>query len=126
VLLHGVKEMTSNITAVVTVSDDGGSSGRLRSQFNMPPPGDIRNCLVALADAEPMMNDLFQYRFQESGELEGHNFGNLFILAMLKVTGDFEKAIKESSKILAIRGRVVPSTLKRVTLLAQHKDGTQT
>lgn len=126
VLLHGLKEFTSNITAVVTVADDGGSSGRLRSQFNMPPPGDIRNCLVALADAEPMMSDLFQFRFQESGELEGHNFGNLFILAMLKVTGDFEKAIKESSKILAIRGRVVPSTLKRVSLVAQHVDGTRT
>ncbi len=126
VLLHSLKELTSNITAVVTVGDDGGSSGRLRSQFNMPPPGDIRNCLVALADAEPMMSDLFQFRFQESGELEGHNFGNLFILAMLKVTGDFEKAIKESSKILAIRGRVVPSTLKRITLVAQHKDGSQT
>ena len=126
VLLHGLKQFTSNITAVVTVADDGGSSGRLRSQFNMPPPGDIRNCLVALADAEPMMSDLFQFRFQESGELEGHNFGNLFILAMLKVTGDFEKAIKESSKILAIRGCVVPSTLKTVSLLAQHKDGTET
>ena len=126
VLLHGLKEFTSNITAIVTVADDGGSSGRLRSQFNIPPPGDIRNCLVALADAEPMMSDLFQFRFKESGELEGHNFGNLFILAMLKVTGDFEKAIKESSKILAIRGRVVPSTLKTVTLVAHHKDGTQT
>lgn len=126
VLLHGLKEFTSNITAVVTVADDGGSSGRLRSQFNIPPPGDIRNCLVALADAEPMMSDLFQFRFQESGELEGHNFGNLFILAMLKVTGDFEKAIKESSKILAIRGRVVPSTLKKVSLVAQHADGSRT
>ncbi len=126
ILLHGLKEFTSNITAIVTVADDGGSSGRLRNQFNMPPPGDIRNCLVALADAEPMMSDLFQFRFQEAGELEGHNFGNLFILAMLKVTGDFEKAIKESSKILAIRGRVVPSTLKKVTLVAQHRDGTQT
>ncbi len=126
VLLHGLKELTSNITAVVTVADDGGSSGRLRSQFNMPPPGDIRNCLVALADAEPLMSDLFQFRFQESGELEGHNFGNLFILAMLKVTGDFEKAIRESSKILAIRGRVVPATLKKISLVAQHKDGSRT
>ncbi|MBI4432761.1 MAG: uridine diphosphate-N-acetylglucosamine-binding protein YvcK [Candidatus Omnitrophica bacterium] len=127
VLLHGLKEHTSNITAVVTVADDGGSSGRLRSQFNIPPPGDIRNCLVALADAEPMMSDLFQFRFEgESGEFEGHNFGNLFILAMLKVTGDFEKAIRESSKILAIRGRVVPATLKRVSLLAHHADGTVT
>ena len=126
VLLHGLKEFTSNITAIVTVADDGGSSGRLRSQFNIPPPGDIRNCLVALADAEPLMSDLFQFRFTESGELEGHSFGNLFILAMLKVTGDFEKAIRESSKILAIRGRVVPSTLKTVTLAAQHKDGSVT
>src|SRR6185295_8484030 len=126
VLLHGLKEFTSNITAIVTVADDGGSSGRLRSQFNIPPPGDIRNCLVALADAVPLMSDLFQFRFKESGELEGHSFGNLFILAMLKVTGDFEKAIRESSKILAIRGRVVPSTLKTVTLVAQHKDGTLT
>src|SRR3989338_2949771 len=126
VLLHGLKEFTSNITAVVTVADDGGSSGRLRSQFNIPPPGDIRNCLVALADAEPMMSDLFQFRFQESSDLEGHSFGNLFILAMLRITGDFEKAIKESSKILAIRGRVLPATLKKVTLLAQHRDGTQT
>jgi uncharacterized cofD-like protein len=126
VLLHGLKQFTSNITAVVTVADDGGSSGRLRSQFNIPPPGDIRNCLVALADAEPMMSDLFQFRFQESSDLEGHSFGNLFILAMLRITGDFEKAIKESSKILAIRGRVLPATLKKVTLLAQHRDGTQT
>src|SRR4051812_6756285 len=128
VLLHGLKEFTSNITAVVTVADDGGSSGRLRSQFNIPPPGDIRNCLVALADAEPVMSDLFQYRFENGGgEFDGHNFGNLFILAMLKLNGDdFEKAIKEASKILAIRGRVVPSTLKKVSLLAQHRDGTQT
>ncbi len=125
VLLHGLKEFTSNITAVVTVADDGGSSGRLRDQFDIPPPGDIRNCLVALADAEPLMSDLFQFRFKESGAFEGHNFGNLFILAMLKVTGDFEKAIRESSKILAIRGRVVPSTLKRVTLVAQFADGSQ-
>ncbi len=127
VLLHGLKEFTSNITAIVTVADDGGSSGRLRSQFNIPPPGDIRNCLVALADAEPLMSDLFQFRFQESGEFEGHSFGNLFILAMLKVNGgDLEKAIKESSKILAIRGQVVPATLKRVSLVALHKDGTHT
>ncbi len=123
VLIHGLKEFTSNITAIVTVADDGGSSGRLRSQFNIPPPGDIRNCLVALADSEPLMSDLFQFRFKEAGELEGHSFGNLFILAMLKVTGDFEKAIREASKILAIRGRVVPSTVKIVTLVAQHKDG---
>ena len=126
VLLHGLKEFTSNITAIVTVSDDGGSSGRLRSQYNIPPPGDIRSCLVALADSEALMSDLFQFRFKEAGELEGHSFGNLFILAMLRVTGDFEKAIREASKILAIRGRVVPSTVKMVTLVAQHKDGSMT
>ena len=126
-LLQGVKEFTSNITAIVTVADDGGSSGRLRSQFNVLPPGDIRNCLVALADAEPLMRDLFQYRFEGDSEFSGHNFGNLFILAMSKVTkGDFEKAVKESSKILAIRGRVVPSTLRKVSLVAEYEDGSKT
>jgi len=123
VLLHGIKEFTSNIKAIVTVADSGGSSGRLREQFDVLPPGDIRNCLVALADAEPLMQKLFQFRFKEGGDLEGHNFGNLFITAMTKVTGDFEVAIKESSKVLAIRGQVIPSTLERVTLVAEYKDG---
>jgi uncharacterized cofD-like protein len=125
-LLHGLKEYTSNITAIVTVADDGGSSGRLRQDFGILPPGDIRNCLVALADAEPLVAKLFQFRFQEGGELEGHNFGNLFITAMTKVTGDFDAAIKESSKVLAIRGSVVPSTLDKVTLVAQRADGSET
>lgn len=125
-LLHGLKEYTSNLTAIVTVSDDGGSSGRLRKDFGILPPGDIRNCLVALADAEPLMGKLFQFRFQEGGELGGHSFGNLFITAMTKVTGDFDAAIKESSKVLAIRGRVVPSTLEKITLMADHEDGSQT
>jgi len=124
-LLHGLKEYTSNITAVVTVADDGGSSGRLRQDFDMLPPGDIRNCLVALADAEPLMAKLFQFRFEEGMELKGHNFGNLFITAMSKVAGGFDAAIKESSKVLAIRGSVVPSTLNKVTLVAQHHDGTE-
>ncbi|MDP3730340.1 MAG: YvcK family protein [Candidatus Omnitrophota bacterium] len=124
-LLHGLKEYTSNITAVVTVADDGGSSGRLRQDFDMLPPGDIRNCLVALADAEPLMAKLFQFRFGEGTELKGHNFGNLFITAMSKVAGGFDAAIKESSKVLAIRGSVVPSTLNKVTLVAQHDDGTE-
>lgn len=124
-LLHGLKEYTSNITAVVTVADDGGSSGRLRQDFDMLPPGDIRNCLVALADAEPLMAKLFQFRFGEGTELKGHNFGNLFITAMSKVAGGFDAAIKESSKVLAIRGSVVPSTLNKVTLVAQHHDGTE-
>ena len=126
VLLHGLKAYTSNLTAIVTVADDGGSSGRLRKQFNILPPGDIRNCLVALADTEPMMQDLFQFRFPEGTELAGHNFGNLFITAMTKIAGDFENAIKESSKVLAISGQVIPATLKRVTLVAAHVDGTKT
>jgi uncharacterized cofD-like protein len=125
-LLHGLKEYTSNLTAVVTVADDGGSSGRLREDFDVLPPGDIRNCLVALADAEPLMSRLFQFRFGEGSELSGHSFGNLFITAMSKVTGDFDAAIKESSRVLAIRGRVVPSTLEKVTLTAEHADGTRT
>lgn len=126
VLLHGLKEYTNNITAVVTVADNGGSSGRLREQFDVLPPGDIRNCLVALADAEPLMRDLFQFRFDKNSEFKGHNFGNLFITAMTKLTGDFEAAIKESSKILAIRGQVVPSTLDNVALVAEYQDGSRT
>lgn len=125
-LLHGLKEYTSNITAIVTVADDGGSSGRLRQDMGVLPPGDIRNCLVALADAEPLMGKLFQFRFGEGTELKGHSFGNLFITAMSKVTGDFDAAIKESSKVLAIRGSVVPSTLEKVTLTAEHADGSKT
>lgn len=126
VLLHGLKAYTSNLTAIVAVSDDGGSSGRLRQQFNMLPPGDIRNCLVALADAEPLMRDLFQFRFKEGTELAGHNFGNLFITVMTELVGDFDKAIKESSKVLAISGQVIPSTLKGINLMAEHADGTKT
>jgi len=122
-LLHGLKEYTSNITAVVTVADDGGSSGRLRQQFDIVAPGDIRNCLVALADDEMTMRDLFQYRFEKETEFSGHSFGNLFLTALTQVTGDFEKAVKESSKILAIRGRVLPSTLEKVVLAAEHIDG---
>lgn len=125
-LLHGLKEYTNNITAIVTVADDGGSSGRLRQDLDVLPPGDIRNCLVALADAEPLMGRLFQFRFGEGTEFSGHSFGNLFIAAMTKVTGDFDAAIKESSKILAIRGSVVPSTLDKVILAAEHMDGSET
>ena len=125
-MLHGLKEYTSNITAIVTVADDGGSSGRLRKDFDMLPPGDIRSCLVALADAEPLMGKLFQFRFDGDGELGGHSFGNLFIAAMTKVAGDFDTAIKESSKVLAIRGSVVPSTLSKSVLIARHADGSET
>ena len=124
-LLYGLKEYTSNITAIVTVADDGGSSGRLRSQFGLLAPGDIRNCLVALADSEPLMRNLFQFRFGGKAELQGHSFGNLFITAMTKITGDFEKAVRESSKVLAIRGQVIPSTLEEVKLIAEYEDGTK-
>src|SRR3989338_3879060 len=123
VLLQGLKEYTSNISAIVTVADDGGSSGRLRQEFDILPPGDIRNCLVALADAPMLMQDLFQFRFDSSSELSGHSFGNLFITVMTKLTGDFEKAVKESSRVLAIRGQVIPSTLNNVSLGARYKDG---
>ncbi|MFH1045880.1 MAG: YvcK family protein [Candidatus Omnitrophota bacterium] len=124
-LLVGLKEYTSNITAVVTVADEGGSSGRLREQFGLVAPGDIRNCLVALADTEPLMRNLFQFRFGGKAELDGHSFGNLFITAMTKVTGDFERAVKESSKVLAIRGQVIPSTLQEVRLIAEYEDGSK-
>ncbi len=126
VLLSGLKNYTSNNTAIVTVTDDGGSSGRLRQEFDILPPGDIRNCLVALADAPALMRDLFQFRFDTNSALSGHSFGNLFITVMTRLTGDFEKAIKETSKVLALKGRVIPSTLDNVVLVAEHKDGTVT
>jgi uncharacterized cofD-like protein len=122
-LLHGLKNYTSNITAVVTVFDDGGSSGRLREEMGVLPPGDIRNCLIALADAEPLMGELFQYRFGENTGLEGHNFGNLLITALAQITGDFQKAVFESSKILAVRGKVLPTTTQNVFLRAECEDG---
>ena len=122
-LLRGIKEYTSNLTAIVTVADSGGSSGRLRKDFAMPPPGDIRNCLVALADTEPLMEDLFQYRFKGPSELKGHSFGNLFITAMREVTKNFASAVRATSKVLAIRGRVLPSSLSNISLQAKMKDG---
>jgi uncharacterized cofD-like protein len=125
-MLHGLKQYTANLTAIVTVADDGGSSGRLREEFDVLPPGDIRNCLVALAEAGPLLQRLFQYRFAEDSVLKGHNFGNLFITALTKVTGDFERAVQASSQVLAIRGRVVPSTNVKVRLAAEHTDGTVT
>ena len=124
VLLRGIKSATSNVTAVVTVADDGGSSGRLREEFGIIPPGDLRNCLVALADTEPLMEKLFQYRFKGSSELAGHSFGNLFIAAMTEVTGDVETALKESSKVLAVKGRVLPASTAHVRLDAIMEDGT--
>lgn len=122
-LLRGLKNYTANITAIVTVTDDGGSSGKLRGELRIPPPGDIRNCLVALADTEPLMEMLFQHRFDGGGSLSGHNFGNLFIATMAEVTGDFEQAVRESSRVLAVRGQVLPSTVEDVALVAEFLDG---
>ncbi len=122
-LLRGLKLHTSHLTAVLTVADDGGSSGRLRRELGITPPGDFRNCLVALADAEPLMTDLFQFRFGEGSALAGHSFGNLFIVAMSEITGRFEKAIHESSKVLAVRGSILPSALGNVTLKAEMEEG---
>jgi len=124
-LLRGLKKLPADITALVTVADDGGSSGRLRREMGMPPPGDIRSCLVALADAEPLMQQLFQYRFrgEDKNGLNGHSFGNLLIAALTDIMGDFERAVKESSKVLAIHGRVLPSTLENVVLRAELEDG---
>ena len=124
VLLRGIKAATSNVTAVVTVADDGGSSGRLREEFGIIPPGDLRNCLVALADTEPLMEKLFQYRFKGKTELAGHSFGNLFIAAMNEVTGDMEQALRESSKVLAVKGQVLPASKDHVRLDAVMEDGT--
>jgi uncharacterized cofD-like protein len=124
-LLRGLKELTANITAIVTVADDGGSSGRLRRDLGVHPPGDFRQCLVALADAEPLMSRLLQHRFAGVGELQGHSFGNLFITAMSELSGGFDLALEECSRVLALRGRVVPSTLDHVTLCAELEDGRQ-
>jgi uncharacterized cofD-like protein len=121
-LLRGLKEYSGNLTAVVTVADDGGSSGRLRRELGILPPGDVRNCIAALADAEPLMTKLFQYRFSEGSGLEGHSFGNLFIVAMSGVTGNFEEAVRETSRVLAVRGNILPSTLANVTLCAHTED----
>jgi len=116
-LLRGLKEYTANLAAIVTVADDGGSSGRLREEYRILPPGDFRQCLVALADAEPLVKELFNHRFQ-NGSLNGHSFGNLFITAMAEVTGNFEHALRESGRVLAVRGAIIPSTLHDVTLVA--------
>jgi len=121
-LLRGLKKYTGNLTAIVTVADDGGSSGRLRAEYRILPPGDFRQCITALADVEPLMTTLFQHRFKE-GSLNGHSFGNLFIMAMAEITGDFEHAIRESGRVLAVRGQIVPSTLRDVTLMAEMADG---
>lgn len=122
-LLRGLKHYTANITAIVTVADDGGSSGRLRREIGVLPPGDIRNCLAALADEEKLLTELFQYRFSAGDGLTGHSFGNLFLTALSEITGDLERAVAASSRVLAIRGQVLPATLADVTLWAELDDG---
>jgi uncharacterized cofD-like protein len=122
-LLRGLKDYSSNITAIVTVADDGGSSGRLRREIGVLPPGDIRNCLAAFADEEKLLTELFQYRFSAGDGLVGHSFGNLFLTAMSDITGDLEQAIAASSRVLAIRGEVLPATLTDVNLWAELSDG---
>jgi len=112
-----------SLTAVVTVTDDGGSSGRLREEFQILPPGDIRNCMVALAEDEGLLTRLFQYRFESDGDLSGHSFGNIFLTALTGVTGDFLEAVRLTSEVLAIKGRIIPSTMDDVSLVAQLDDG---
>jgi uncharacterized cofD-like protein len=124
-LLRGLKRYSANITAVVTVADDGGSSGRLRQQLGIVPPGDIRNCIAALADAEPLMTQLMQYRFPAGSGLDDHAFGNLFIAAMTAITGDFEDAVRESNRVLAVRGQVLPATTVPLNLSARLASGRQ-
>ena len=123
-LLRGLKRYTDRITAVVTVMDNGGSSGRLRNDFDMAAPGDIRNCIIALADVDPLIAEVFQYRFQEA-EFKGHCFGNLFITVLNRVVGDFEGSIKELNRFLKVRGNVVPACNNRVSLVAHHPDGSK-
>jgi len=123
VLLRGLKEHTQHITAIIGVADDGGSSGRLRREMGIIPPGDFRNCIVALSDEDSILKELFQYRFPEGSELNGHSFGNLFIAAMTDVTDSFEEALAESSRILSVRGQVVPATTENINLSVRLKDG---
>jgi uncharacterized cofD-like protein len=121
-LLRGLKAHTRHITAIVTVADDGGSSGRLRRELGVLPPGDFRNCIAALADDEALITQLFQYRFGQGNGLDGHSFGNLFITALAAVSGSFEQAILEAGRVLAVRGRILPSTLEDVTLVADLRE----
>jgi uncharacterized cofD-like protein len=124
VLLVGLKEHTSSITAVVTVSDNGGSSGLLRNDYDMVAPGDIRNCLLALADVDPLIAKAFQYRFDE-GDFHGHCFGNVFITVLTRIVGSFEESVRVLNRLLGVRGRVIPAAGARVSLVAQHPDGTK-
>jgi len=123
VMLRGLKQLPLDITAIVTVADDGGSSGVLRSEMQIPPPGDIRNVLLALADVEPMLSKVFEHRFHAGSSLAGHSLGNLILAAMKEITGDFVTGVKELSKVLAVRGRVLPASAQPIELIAEYEDG---
>ncbi|WP_374718256.1 uridine diphosphate-N-acetylglucosamine-binding protein YvcK [Neobacillus sp.] len=124
VLLRGLKQYPVDITAIVTVADDGGSSGKIREDLHIPPPGDIRNVLAALSDVEPLVEEMFQHRFKTSNELSGHSLGNLILAAMTSITGDFVHAIQEMSRVLNVRGKVLPAANQSVVLHAEMEDGT--
>lgn len=122
-LLRGLKHHPFDITAIVTVADDGGSSGRLRDDYDIPPPGDVRNVIAALSDVEPLVEQMFQYRFSASEELSGHSLGNLMLTALTEITGDFNHAISEMCKVLKVHGRVLPAANKKISLHAELEDG---
>lgn len=124
IILRGLKKHALNLTAIVTVADDGGSSGILRDELDMLPPGDIRNVIISLANTEPLLESLMQHRFEKGEGLAGHSLGNLLIAAMQEITGDFVLAIKELSRVLAVKGQVLPATLQKVVLVAEMEDGT--
>lgn len=123
-IIRGLKKKNFDLSAIVTVGDDGGSSGRIRSEFLIPPPGDVRNVLVAMSDVEPMMEKLMQYKFEKGIGLQGHSIGNLLITAMASLTGDFSTAIQETSKVLAVKGKVIPVSNQLMYLGAEYEDGT--
>ena len=123
-LLRGLKKYPVDLTAIVTVADDGGSSGRLRDDFAIPPPGDVRNVIAALSEVEPLVEEMFQYRFKGKEELGGHSLGNLMLTALTEITGDFSHAIREMSRVLNVNGKVLPAANQRITLLAELIDGT--
>jgi len=124
-ILRGLKKFPIDITAIVTVADDGSSSGSLREEFDIPPPGDVRNVLVALSEAEPLVNELFQYRFEEGSGLAGHPTGNLILAAMTKITGDFASAVANLSEVLNVRGRILPVCNQALCLCAEYEDGSK-
>lgn len=123
-IVRGLKMKNIELSAIVTMGDDGGSSGRLRSEFQIPPPGDIRNVLIAMSDVEPMMEKLMQYKFEQGNGLQGHSIGNLLLTAMTGITGDFSKAVQETSKVLAVKGKVIPVCNQLMYLRAEYEDGT--